>query len=1516
MNAPSRHTDRQAPLWNAAFEHDSCGVGLVVDIAGRPSREIVERALAGLVNLTHRGGVGADSRTGDGAGVLTQLPVALFAETLAAAGRADAAPGELGVAMTFLPGDDDLASAARRSLEEALRGRGLDPVAWRVVPTDPTALGEQAVASMPRIEQLLIRRPPAMDEETFERELFLARKASDRAAEAAQWPGYFIVSCSVRTLIYKAFCLPRDLPLFYLDLQDPRYESAIVLFHQRYSTNTLPTWGMAQPFRFLAHNGEINTIGGNRLWMEARAPQLTYPNGTTAEELQPVVSLEGSDSLSLDDVVGLLYHGGRSLPHALMMLVPEPWEQLPEMDPARRAFYEFHAGLTEQWDGPAALGFSDGVIAGATLDRNGLRPLRYAITTDGLFIAGSEAGTVEVDQATVIEKGRLGPGQMIAVDTRRGIVMRNDLLKGEVSTRQPYADWLRDGRIILDIPEDATEEVVPTAGSNGTAVRVKADPVTLALQRACGYSGEDLRLIVNPMAEGQEPTWSMGDDAPLAVLSERPRPLHAYFRQRFAQVTNPAIDSLRERKVMALDSFVGRRGNLLAETTDQARLLHLPSIAIDDATLDAIKGLDADGVRAVTVSTLFGVPDEGAAPGTTLEAALEGIIATAEAAVREGAGILVLSDRGIDERHAPVPILLAAGAVHHALIRSGLRNLADIVVESGEVYDVHAVACLIGYGASAVNPYVALAAAASLSGSRGYEALAPSDLRRNYLHSIEKGFLKVASKMGISTAMGYRGAQIFETLGLSAELVDRHFAGTPARLSGIGLPEIESDILRRHTGAYTDLAPKLADPGFIRYRKEGEPHAFEPPMVKLLQEAVNTGSDEAYRAYRQHVQQHAPTAVRDLMQVLPLGDPIPLDNVEPVAQIVKRFVVTAMSLGSLSPEAHRTLSIAMNRLGARSNSGEGGEDQTWYDEGGPDIAHSKVKQVASGRFGVTARYLSMAEELEIKISQGSKPGEGGQIPGHKVTHFIASVRHAVPGLPLISPPPHHDIYSIEDLAQLIYDLRQINPRAKIGVKLVAEAGVGTVAAGVAKARADYVLISGHSGGTGASPLASIKHAGCPWELGLAETQQTLVKNGLRSRVRLRTDGGLKTAEDIIMATVLGAEDYGFGTSVLVAIGCDMARQCHLNSCPTGIATQKEELRAKYTGKPEQVVSYFTHLAGAIRENLAALGARSLDELVGRTDLLAAKGLPGRAGMLDVSPFFVEPAPEAQRRKSMDLTPQASTLDDAVIELAGDAIAKGKAFAIDMDVRTENRTVGARVAHAITTHHPYGLPAGTVSIRLKGSAGQSFGAFVVDGIRLELEGEANDYVGKGMAGGEIAIQPPASALFDTPQAIAGNTILYGATGGSLFAAGRVGERFCVRNSGATAVVEGIGDHGCEYMTGGMVAVLGPTGHNFGAGMTNGAAFVYDPEGTFPDRTNGESVLLESMGAGSEADTLRTLIERHVSATGSAHARSLLEDWGTALASFWRVIPRAAVAIRAEAEEAAAEAEAEPARGVAD
>ncbi len=1483
---------RRAPLYAPAYEHDACGVGLVVDIAGRPSREIVTKALAGLVNLTHRGGVGADPRAGDGAGILIQVPHGLFAEALAAAGATDVRPGDYGVAMAFLPTGAEQNQRARSAIETAMAAQRVTAIAWRDVPVEPSVLGPTAAATRPAIAQLLLRRPDGLDGDGFERALMLGRRATERAATTEGLDDLFLASCSARTLIYKGFCLPADLAVFYSDLQVPAVESAIALFHQRYSTNTVPTWALAQPFRFLAHNGEINTVQGNRSWMRARTPSLAYDDGVDAEQLAPVVSLTGSDSLSLDNALELLVHGGRSLPHALMMCVPEPWEQLPEMDPARRAFYDFHAGLMEQWDGPAALAFSDGVLAGATLDRNGLRPLRYAIIDDGLLVAGSEAGTVAIDQRRIVEKGRLGPGQMIVVDTARGIVLRNDELKAEVANGAPYAEWLAQGRIKLTFqPEpDEPSVVPPDADAKTRAALTKADPETVAVQRAFGYTAEDIRLIVTPMAgEAAEPTWSMGDDAPLAVLSEIPRPLPAYFRQRFAQVTNPAIDSLRERRVMALDAFIGPRGNLLAPASmDDARLIHLSSIVLAANEVEAIEALAEP--RIARISTIFAVAEgEGALAST-----LDRVVAEAEAAVGGGAGILLLSDRGVDAAHAALPMSLAVGTIHHALIRAGLRPRADLICETGEVWDVHQLCVLIGYGASAVHPYLALEAAAALAGTRGYEEARPLTLRRNYIHAIEHGFLKVSAKMGISTASGYRGAQIFETIGLSQELVDRCFTGTPARLGGIGLTEIEIDIRRRHGDAYAERAARLPDHGIIRFRKDGEAHAYSPPIVTALQKATNSNDATDYESYREMVKGQPLTAIRDLLRLKPLGAAVALDEVEPAEAITRRFVVTAMSLGALSPEAARTLAVAMNRIGARSNSGEGGEDPHWYDEPGPDVPHNKVKQVASARFGVTARYLSKADELEIKIAQGSKPGEGGQIPAHKVTPFIARLRHAVPGLPLFSPPPHHDIYSIEDLAQLIYDLRQINPRARIGVKLVAEAGVGTVAAGVAKARADYILISGHSGGTGASPLASIKHAGCPWELGLAETQQTLVMNGLRSRVRLRTDGGIKTPEDVLVAAMLGAEEFGFGTSVLVAIGCDMARQCHLNSCPTGIATQKEELRAKFTGTPEQVVAYFERLTAALRDLMASLGVRTIDELVGRSDLLDVKPVSGRGSLLDLSSLLAEPAEEQARRKTVDIDHNAAeTLDDRILRAIGPALRERQPVTVSETITTADRTAGARIAGVMTVlREEQPTPLDRVTCHFAGSAGQSFGAFAVPGLTLSLEGEANDYVGKGISGGEIAIFPPVDAAFTEPQVIAGNTVLYGATGGQLYVAGRAGERFAVRNSGATAVVEGVGDHGCEYMTGGLVVILGPTGRNFGAGMTNGAAYVYDPEGTFLSRINDESVEARHLEP-DHAEEVRALVERHAELTNSAHARRLLADWDRTLAVFWRAEPKAAL-----------------------
>ena len=1497
-------TAPKAPLYSPVYEHDSCGVGLVVDIAGRPSRKIVEKALAGLVNLTHRGGVGADARTGDGAGLLIQIPHGLFGPLLAAAEFPGLGAGDYGVAMVFLPPDAAKQTLARDLIAATLAERGLDAILWRDVPVKPEVLGETALATRPAIVQILIGRDPELDLDTFERNLMLGRRAIERAAQDAGLTeaDLFLASCSCRTIIYKGFCLPKDLAAFFVDLQSPDLTSAIALFHQRYSTNTFPTWGLAQPFRQIAHNGEINTVQGNRLWIEARTPSLALDDGTPADELKPIVSMSGSDSLSLDNAIELIRHSGRSFAHALMMCVPEPWEQLPDMDPERRAFYDFHAGLLEQWDGPAALGFSDGVVAGATLDRNGLRPVRYAITSDGLFVAGSEAGTVELDPSTIVEKGRLGPGQMVLVDTSRGVVLRNDEIKAEVAGRAPYAEWLGANRVTLEIqPEPDEPSIVPLdADAKTRAALTKTDPAVVAKQRAFGYTAEDLRLIVMPMAgERKEPTWSMGDDAPLAVLSEVTRPLTAYFRQRFAQVTNPPIDSLRERKVFALDAFVGPRQNMLVESPDQAKLIHLRSVVLAANDMQAIR--DVSGLKVAEVNTLFEMAQsEGA-----LDVALNRIFADVEAAIRDGAGVIVLSDRALDAEHAVVPMSLVVGAVHHHLIRAGLRSRVDFVCDTGEVWDVHQLGVLIGYGASAVHPYLALDAAAQLAGQRGYETVRPIELRRNYIYSMEYGFLKVISKMGITTASGYRGAQIFEAIGLSQVLVDRCFTGTPSRLGGIGLAEIEADVRKRHVAAFAEMAPRLPDDGLIKFKRDGESHAYAPPLVKAIQAASHNNDGAAYATYRDLVRQQPLTTIRDLFELKALGPAVPLDEVEPMSEIVKRFVVTAMSLGSLSPEAHATLAIAMNRLGGRSNSGEGGEDPHWFDES-PDgnIRHNKVKQVASGRFGVNARYLSKAEELEIKIAQGAKPGEGGQLPGFKVTEFVARMRHAVPGLPLISPPPHHDIYSIEDLAQLIYDLRQVNPRAKIGVKLVAEAGVGTVAAGVAKARADYILIAGHSGGTGAAPLASIKHAGVPWELGLAETQQTLVMNGLRSRVRLRTDGGLKTPEDVIVAALLGADEFGFGTSVLVAIGCDMARQCHLNTCPTGIATQREDLRAKFTGKPEDVIGYFTQLTEALRETMAALGARTIEELIGRTDLLAVKRVEGRAAMLDLSSLLPEPAAPEVRRKSIEVDHDAEeTLDTRILTWIEPKLAEGQAVEFEGEIRTDHRSVGARIAGAMTVlRENTPTPLDRVTLRFRGSAGQSFGAFAVPGLTLKLEGEANDYVGKGMSGGEIAIFPDRDAPFTTPQTIAGNTILYGATGGAVFIAGIAGERFAVRNSGATAVVEGVGDHGCEYMTGGQAVVLGPTGRNFGAGMTNGLAWVLDRDDAFAGRINGESVAIRRLEAAEGAE-VRSLVERHVEATGSAHAASLIANWDVVSAMFWRVAPTAVVEIQLAVTESA-------------
>ncbi len=1490
------HSRSAFPLYDPSYEHDACGVGLVVDIAGRPSRAILDKALDGLVNLTHRGAVGADARSGDGSGILIQLPHVLFADTLSAHGAGDLKPGDYGVAMLFLPLAGELRERSREIVSGAIASRGLEIIAWRDVPHETSLLGTTAAQTLPSIAQVLIRRPEGVEGADFERELMIARRMVEQAmrAEGFTDDDFFAVSCSARTIIYKAFCLPEDLMRFYPDLADPRVETAIALFHQRFSTNTQPTWGLAQPFRLIAHNGEINTVQGNRNWMRARKDDLKLRDGDGTLVLDPPVAMEGSDSLSLDTAIELLRHNGRSLPHALMMAIPQAWEQRPDMDPDLRAFYDFHAGMMEQWDGPAALGFSDGVLAGAALDRNGLRPLRYAITTDGLFVCGSEAGTVELDPASIVEKGRLGPGQMILVDTDTGNVLRDHELKHAVATNAPYASWLEEHRIPLQIEAEPNEPLpVPVDADAKERLAATKTPVDVVQkQQAFGYSAEDLRLIITPMAgERKEPTWSMGDDAPLAVLSETPRPISTYFRQRFAQVTNPAIDSLRERKVMALDTWLGRRGNILRRSARHARRAHLHSFVLTANELAAIAS--SGDLEVQRIETLF---DIAGADGALL-ARLEAIVAEAESAVRDGAEVLILSDAGLDAGHAFVPMPLVVGAVHNALIAAGIRMKADLICDTGEVWDVHQMAVLVGYGAAAVHPRMALDAAARLSATRGFETLTPGDLRRNYTDMMEYGFLKVMAKMGISTASGYRGAQIFETLGLADEIIARCFAGTPARLGAIGFADIEADVRTRHIEAFEKPAARLPDHGMVKFKKDGETHAFAPSIVTAIQAASQNNDKDAYRQYLDMVREQPVTAIRDLLEPMPYGEPIWIDEVEPAEEIIKRYVVTAMSLGSLSPEAHSTLAIAMNRLGGRSNSGEGGEDPDWYNTAGPDIPHNKVKQVASGRFGVTTEYLSMAEELEIKIAQGAKPGEGGQLPGFKVTEFVARMRHAVTGLPLISPPPHHDIYSIEDLAQLIFDLRQVNPRAKIGVKLVAEAGVGTVAAGVAKAQADYVLISGHSGGTGAAPLASIKHAGVPWELGLAEAQQTLVRSGLRPRVRVRTDGGLKTPKDILVATMMGADEYGFGTSVLVAMGCDMARQCHLNTCPTGIATQRADLRAKFAGTPDMIVNYFLQMTDGIRELMADLGVRRLDELIGRTDLLRVRSVGGRASQMDLSALLPEPAADNERRHLV--TMDRSTPDDLSERLwaqIAPLLGQGAPVSLTSSIATADRTVGARIAGNLTMQRRAGKATAPVELAFRGSAGQSFGAFAVDGMTLTLEGEANDYVGKGLNGGTLVLRPDREAAYADPQAIAGNTLLYGATAGEAFFAGLAGERFAVRNSGAIAVVEGLGDHGCEYMTGGQVVVLGSVGFNFGAGMTNGGAWVLDADGTLEQRINAESVHLDVLQADDLA-AIRALVERHVALTGSAYAKDLLQRWNEVAGHFRAVVPKALLELRA-------------------
>jgi len=1463
-------------LYDPRFEHDSCGVGFVATTGGR-SHAPLAYALEALANLAHRGAVSADGKTGDGAGVLTQLPYRLFLPDLQRLAVHVSRHSDLGVAMVFLPRDNRRRGRMRAIVEDSITREGLVFFGWRPVPVATSALGTEAAHTRPEIEQALIGRPDPLGADGFERTLYLVRKVIEGRLVEEQIPDGCVPSCSHRTVVYKGLCVAPQLPRFYADLRDPEFETALAVFHQRYSTNTFPSWPLAQPFRLLAHNGEINTLWGNINWTRAREADLRSPFWRgRMRNLLPVIQPDGSDSAMLDNVLELLVQSGRDPLRAMMMLVPEAFEDA-EMPAEVRAWYEFHAGLSEPWDGPAALAFSDGRVAAAALDRNGLRPARYAMTDDGLVIVASEVGVIDLDPARIVEKGRLGPGQMIAVDTVAGRILTDEVIKREVAGHRPYAAWLAAGR--TRVPADSTP---PALGAPPGRHLV-----------AFGYTDEEIKRIHTPMfAEAKDPVGSMGDDTPLAVLSSRPRLLYAYLKQRFAQVTNPPIDPLRERLVMSLATLLGPRRNLLEETAGHARLVELHSPVITASELRALAALPDDTLRVRFLPALFAAAD--GADG--LERALVQLCDEAAYHVDDGATLLVISDRGVDAGCAPIPMLLAVGAVHQSLIRRGKRMRASLVAETGEARDVHHMAVLIGYGASAVCPYLAHEMVVEQARRAGAD---PAAHLARHRKAVEAGLLKIMSKMGISTISSYHGAQIFEAVGLDTALVEFALTGTPSRLGGIGLAEIAEDVLARHRKAFGgDGVPALEDPGLFRYRKDGEYHAFHPNVLRTLHRLALAGSDEEYLAYAWEVTHRPPTALRDLLE-LRGGVPLPVEDVEPATQIARRFVVSSMSHGSLSKEAHETFAIAMNRLGAKSSSGEGGEDPDRYARRpNGDWPNSAVKQVASGRFGVTASYLNAAQELEIKMAQGSKPGEGGQIPGTKVSEEIARIRHTQPGIALISPPPHHDIYSIEDLAQLIYDLKQGNPRARVSVKLVSEAGVGTIAAGVAKAYADTVHIAGADGGTGASPLDSIKNAGVPWELGLAETQQTLVRNNLRGRVKIRVDGGLKVARDVVIAALLGAEEFGFASAAVVALGCVMARQCHLNTCPVGIATQREDLRAKFPGTPERVINFFLAIAEDVRRLLASLGARSIDEIVGRQDLVQRRTdivLP-RAHRLVLDALLADPDPSGTRirRHQQERNDRpGEPYDDAILIQIGEDLAAGRRVDRTFEIRNVHRTAGARIASAIAHQHgDAGLPDETITLRFVGSAGQSFGAWCVGGMRLVLYGEANDYVGKGMAGGEIAIRPPDVLLAQSHRhVIMGNTVLYGATGGRLFAAGRAGERFAVRNSGTVAVVEGVGDHACEYMTGGIVVVLGETGRNFGAGMTGGCAYVLDERGTLERRHNPSLVGLARVSDDEDVRALRRLIEAHRRATGSERAREVLDSWDSWLPLFWKVAPDA-------------------------
>ena len=1486
----------QQGLYDPQNEHDACGVGFVVQMKGQASHDIVRQGLTILLNLDHRGAVGAEPNTGDGAGILLQISHRFMSKVAATEGIALPGPGQYGVAMVFASPDSETRAKGREDFSAIVAEAGLELLGWRDVPTDNSSLGPTAQTSEPFMQQAFIGRGslnPEADELAMERKLYVVRKRAHRIRTGLD-SYWYVASLSCRTIVYKGMLMPVQVGNYYLDLHDPDMESALSLVHSRFSTNTFPSWERSHPYRYIAHNGEINTLRGNINWMTAR--QSMFESELFGEDLdkaRPLINVQGSDSTIFDNTLELLALSGRSLPHALMMMVPEPWSGHATMDAQKKAFYEYHSCLIEPWDGPASIAFTDGTQMGAVLDRNGLRPGRYYVTKDDRVIMASEAGVLPVPPEDVVKKGRLEPGKMFLVDTKAGKIVSDEEIKQQISTEQPYETWLEENLVSLD----------NLSSTDATALKVDTSPSAVTKrQMAFGYTFEELRMLLSPMGKnGVEAIGAMGTDTPLSVLSNRPKLLYNYFQQLFAQVTNPPIDSIREAIITSATTTIGSERNLLEPTPESCRLLQLKTPFITNAELAKIK--HNTQFKTSVLPILFD-PDQG-------EAGLSGAIAAlcmkADEAIESEHEILILSDRDIAHDRAPIPALLAVAALHHHLIRQGTRTRVGIVLESGEPREVHHFAVLLGYGCGAINPYMAFETFQRMIEENLLRDISLEAACKNYIKAATKGVVKVASKIGISTLQSYRGAQIFEAIGLNSSVIDKYFTWTASRIQGVGLDVLAEEAIQRHRHAFPDRlatgssnAATLDVGGEYQWRKDGEAHLLSPQSIHLLQQATREGNYELFKKYSALVNEQGKQffRLRDLLEFTP-QEPIPIEEVEPIEAIMKRFKTGAMSYGSISQEAHETLAIAMNRIGGRSNTGEGGEDPARYTwtNGQGDSKNSAIKQVASGRFGVSSLYLSQAKEIQIKMAQGAKPGEGGQLPGRKVYPWIAKVRNSTPGVGLISPPPHHDIYSIEDLAELIHDLKNANRAARVSVKLVSEVGVGTIAAGVAKAHADVVLVSGFDGGTGASPQTSIKHAGLPWELGLAETHQTLVLNNLRSRIVIETDGQMKTGRDVAIAALLGAEEFGFSTAPLVTLGCIMMRVCHLNTCPVGVATQNPDLRSKFSGDPAYTVNFMEFIAQETREIMAELGFRTLDEMVGRTEMLAPKKAIDhwKAKGIDLSPLLHKPevGPEVGRYctqaqdhgldKSLDIT--------KLLEICQPAIEKGEKVKATLPITNINRVVGTIVGNEITKNHWEGLPEDTVHLHFQGTAGQSFGAFTPKGMTLELEGDANDYLGKGLSGGKLILYPhKSSTLVAEDNIVTGNVTLYGATRGEAYINGQAGERFCVRNSGAQAVVEGVGDHGCEYMTGGKAIILGRTGRNFAAGMSGGVAYVLDEAGDFASRCNTEMVGLEKVETVGEQQELREIIQRHLDLTGSNKAKTVLSDWGNTLPKFVKVMPR--------------------------